>query len=334
MDVSEFHLTKTQLIEISNSFSKEIVNGCKQESSSLDCLPTYFGPATGDESGLFIGLDLGGTNVRALLVQLDGKLKQAAIIGKVSRTLNKAEMTSEDFLFGALADCIIQLLINQKIDGEISIGFTFSFPLEQTSGHKGRILRWAKSFSIPSSVGKDPADLLEKSLIKKGKKNAHIVALINDTTGTLLAGSFFYANCTVATILGTGTNCCVAIPRQMVTKSMGFFSGDTICVNLESGNFNRNLPRTKEDEKIDHESLNRGHQWFEKMVSGLYLGQISGSISTEVMSEIERLGHDHPMLERIKAVSTRSARLAAAAIAGSVLAIDPELSLNHTIAVD
>ncbi|CCD13108.1 unnamed protein product [Trypanosoma congolense IL3000] len=57
---------------------------------------------------------------------------------------------------------------------------------------------------------------------------------------------------------------------------------------MESGNFDSKyrfvLPTTRYDEEIDAASLNKGHQAFEKMISGMYLGEIARRVIVHLAS--------------------------------------------------
>jgi len=49
------------------------------------------------------------------------------------------------------------------------MGFCFSFPVEQTSIDKGKIVVMTKKFTNPGSQGADPVALLESSCRKAGQ---------------------------------------------------------------------------------------------------------------------------------------------------------------------
>jgi hexokinase len=55
-------------------------------------------------------------------------------------------------------------------------------------------------------------------------------------------------------------------------------------INMEWGNFNK-LKVTKYDRRLDKESVNPGAQILEKMVSGLYLGEICRLIMADLISK-------------------------------------------------
>ena len=66
------------------------------------------------------------------------------------------------------------------------IGFTFSFPCEQTALNKGKFLTPTKGWVLSDLVGEDVVEKLQKVIYQKQLK-IRITALINDTVGTLMA---------------------------------------------------------------------------------------------------------------------------------------------------
>ena len=55
-------------------------------------------------------------------------------------------------------------------DEELHMGFCFSFPVEQTSIDKGKIVVMTKKFSNPRAEGADPVGLLREACRKAGQK--------------------------------------------------------------------------------------------------------------------------------------------------------------------
>ena len=53
-------------------------------------------------------------------------------------------------------------------------------------------------------MGREVVQMLQEALDRKGCKSAHISALVNDTTGTLMAKAIEEKECYVGLILGTG----------------------------------------------------------------------------------------------------------------------------------
>ncbi|MCH89244.1 hexokinase-3-like, partial [Trifolium medium] len=141
------------------------------------------------------------------------------------------------------------------------LGFTFSFPVKQMSVSSGILIKWTKGFSIVDMVGKDVAACLQEAFARKGL-DVHVAALVNDTVGTLAVGHYHDPD-TVAAIV----------------------------VNMEWGNFwSSHLPRTSYDIELDAESPNPNDQGFEKMISGMYLGDIVRRVILRMSLESEMFG--------------------------------------------
>ncbi|KAI3881560.1 hypothetical protein MKW92_028307 [Papaver armeniacum] len=148
------------------------------------------------------------------------------------------------------------------------LGFTFSFPVKQLSISSGTLIRWTKGFSIDDAVDKDVVVELTKALDRQGI-DMRVAALVNDTIGTLAGGKYFNNDVAAAVILGTGTNAAYVERAHAIPKS-----GEMV-INTEWGNFqSSHLPVTEYDQALDQDSLNVGEQIFEKVISGMYLGDI------------------------------------------------------------
>ena len=106
-----------------------------------------------------------------------------------------------------------------------------------------------------------------------------VTALINDTTGTLIASAYIDTKIKIGCIFGTGCNAaymeeCGSIPKL---AHMNLPPDTLMAINCEWGAFDNEhkvLPRTQYDILIDQDSPRPGQQAFEKMIAGLYLGEI------------------------------------------------------------
>ena len=141
-----------------------------------------------DEKGLFYALDLGGTNFRVLRVQLGGKDKRVVkqefeevsipphlMVGSSDVSVIQAfkecfmlfrfvscSEVCEWWWFQALFDYIAAALAKfVATEGEglhvspgrqRELGFTFSFPVRQSSISSGSLIKWTKGFSIEDAV--------------------------------------------------------------------------------------------------------------------------------------------------------------------------------------
>jgi hexokinase len=106
-----------------------------------------------------------------------------------------------------------------------------------------------------------------------------LTALINDTTGTLIASAYTDTKMKIGCIFGTGCNAaymenCGSIPKL---AHMNLPPDTPMAINCEWGAFDNEhkvLPRTPYDIIIDKDSPRPGQQAFEKMIAGLYLGEL------------------------------------------------------------
>ncbi|KAF5199835.1 Hexokinase-2 protein [Thalictrum thalictroides] len=164
--------------------------------------------------------------------------------------------------------------VNSLPTGKREIGFTFSFPVKQTSIDSGILIKWTKGFAVSGTAGKDVVACLNEAMERQGL-DMRVSALVNDTVATLAGARYWDDDVMVAVILGTGTNACYvervdAIPKLQSQMSS---SGSTI-INTEWGAFSNGLPLTEFDKDMDAASINPGEQIFEKTISGMYLGEI------------------------------------------------------------
>jgi len=230
--------------------------------SYVDNLPT------GDEHGLYYALDLGGTNFRVLRVQLGGREKrvikqQYEEVSIPPHLMVGSSMELFDFIAAALAKFV-------DTEGEDfhlpegrqrELGFTFSFPVNQTSISSGTLIKWTKGFSVNGTVGADVVSELSKAMERQGL-DMKVTALVNDTVGTLAGGRYLDNDVVAAVILGTGTNAAYVEHANAIPKWTGLLpkSGNMV-INTEWGSFKSDkLPLSEYDKAMDFESLNPGEQ--------------------------------------------------------------------------
>lgn len=168
------------------------------------------------------------------------------------------------------------------------IGFCFSFACEQTSLGDGKLLLWTKSFRGTGLIGEDVVSVLKSAFAARGI-DAQIPALMNDTVATLIALKYAEPSTQVGIILGTGTNCAylekteriAKLPRAAKGAGASRAYGPLMVINTEWGdldNAGNALPRCEEDLWVDFSSANPGHGLFEKLIAGLYMGEVARRI--------------------------------------------------------
>lgn len=163
---------------------------------------------------------------------------------------------------------------------QLHVGFTFSFPCVQHQLDEGILVSWTKGFKATDVEGHDVVALLKEAVKRQGELNLEIVVLMNDTVGTMMNCAYENFNCEIGLIVGTGSNACYM--EEM--KNIEIVEGDEgrMCINIEWGAFGDNGClddiRTTFDKLVDINSVNPGKQRYEKMISGMYLGEIVRNI--------------------------------------------------------
>jgi len=269
-----FAVSDGRLRTMIGAFHGEMRLGLAGQSSSLRMLPTYVDLPTGRERGTFLALDLGGTNVRILRVDLPG---DGSFPGRIEDQfqLSREQVTTDGkVLFGAIARFIGRFLRERGLSGRYPLGFTFSFGIRQHSIARGDLIAWTKGWTAEGVVGRDIVELLNRALTGEDAAGVRVVSLNNDTTGTLMALAYLDPDCDAGCILGTGTNICYRERTAEIRKPVGPYGRDHMIINMESGNFNASLPQNRYDALLDRQSGSPGRQVEEKMVSGKYLGEL------------------------------------------------------------
>ncbi|KAK9102292.1 hypothetical protein Sjap_019546 [Stephania japonica] len=292
-----------KLRQVADAMTVEMHAGLASEGGSkLKMLISYVDNLpTGDERGLFYALDLGGTNFRVLRVQLGGKegrvVKQE--FTEVSIPPNLMVGTSDE-LFDYIATELAKFVVTEGEGFHLSpgrqreLGFTFSFPVKQLSINSGTLMTWTKGFSINDAIGQDVVMELTKAMERKGL-DMRVAALVNDTIGTLAGGRYFNNDVAAAVILGTGTNAAYVERAQAIPKWHGLVQSEEMVINMEWGNFrSSHLPITEYDQALDADSLNPGDHIFEKIISGMYLGDIVRRVLCRMAEEAAFFGDTVP----------------------------------------
>ncbi|WCJ42568.1 hexokinase 1 [Euphorbia peplus] len=279
-------------VEMHAGLASEGGSKLKMLISFVDNLPT------GDEKGVYYALDLGGTNFRVLRVVLGGREDRVVKQEFEEVSIPPHLMVgSSDALFDFIAQALAKFVATESDDLPLpdgqqrEIGFTFSFPVRQTSISSGTLIKWTKGFSIEDTVGQDVVGELSKAMDRVGL-DMRVAALVNDTIGTLAGGRYYDNDVVAAVILGTGTNAAYVERAQAIPKWHGLLpkSGEMV-INMEWGNFrSSHLPLTIYDLELDAESLNPGEQIFEKIISGMYLGEIVRRVLLKMAEEAAFFG--------------------------------------------
>ncbi|XP_062242884.1 hexokinase HKDC1-like [Platichthys flesus] len=275
-----------QLSAISARFQAEMKKGLSAESNAaaaVKMLPTHVrSTPDGSERGQFLVLDLGGSKFKVLRVKVrDGtgirrggvemeersyQIPQELLVGRGAELLDHVSESLKDFLHEK----------NISLEKRHPLAFTFSFPCEQSALDQGSLLSWSKNFRARGLQGKDVVQALRDAIGRTGGMNTEVLAVVNDTVATMMTCGFEDKYCEVGLIIGTGTNACY----MEELRHIDLVEGDEgrMCVNTEWGAFGDDGALsdyiTEFDRELDAASNNPGKQIFEKMVSGMYLGEL------------------------------------------------------------
>uniref|UniRef100_A0A668RDH8 Phosphotransferase n=1 Tax=Oreochromis aureus TaxID=47969 RepID=A0A668RDH8_OREAU len=358
-----FQLSPEMLQEVSARLRKDLLRGLGKHShhkAPVKMLPTFVrATPDGTEKGDFLALDLGGTNFRVLHVRVEEEAQ------KVLKMDSQICAIPQEMMLGTG---------EQNLKGKtLPLGFTFSFPCEQLEIDKSILIRWTKGFNCSGVEGKDVVQLLKEAIHRRGDYDIGSVAMVNDTVGTMMSCGYRDQSCEIGMIIGTGTNACYMEEMKNVKRIEG--ADGRMCINTEWGGFGDDGSLddilTEFDVEVDKTSINPGQKLetdkivrlvLVKMTKDklLFKGQISetlgtpGQFETKFISEIEdglenakkiltELGLDWDPVDACvvrlvcDTISSRSARLCAAALATLVNRIRNNRKLDHlktTVGVD
>jgi hexokinase len=163
-----FIVPTEKLKEITVRFVTELEKGLTLEGGDIPMLPTWcMAYPTGKETGTFLAIDMGGSNLRVCEISLPSGPGVFDIIQSKYRLPEELKSSTADELWGFVADCIKQF-VEYHHEGErmatMPLGFTFSYPVTQQSIDHGNLQRWTKGFNVPGVEGHDVVPQFEAAL--------------------------------------------------------------------------------------------------------------------------------------------------------------------------
>jgi hexokinase len=125
---------------------------------------------TGYETGTYLALDMGGTNLRVCEIVLTDEKSEFDIIQSKYRMPEELKTGESEELWEYIADCLQQFIEThhqgEKIE-QLPLGFTFSYPATQNYIDEGILQRWTKGFDIDGVEGKNVVPMFEEALAKR-----------------------------------------------------------------------------------------------------------------------------------------------------------------------
>nr|QNL10624.1 hexokinase [Haematococcus lacustris] len=303
----------------------------------------------GTETGDAYAIDLGGTNFRVMHVRLS---EQRSLVA--AQELHEVALPVEVYtgsctqLFDFLAHTLTGFIRehggcnSMKAGGLPVVGFCFSFPTHQTALDAGVLLDWTKNFTCVGAIGQDPVKLLSEALERAGQP-CHIAALLNDSVAVLAAHRYLEPSTSIAVIIGTGTNACYverlgALTKWRPTSPSGQLldlapETETV-VNVEWGSFwSPALPHCAEDWEVDAATAHQGKGMFEKLLSGMFLGEVARRMLLRLVADTKLLGDwsSSPDAARVMATLAVKGVLTTAHLAAIVEDRSPRLTITAQV---
>jgi len=335
---NEFRLSTSELWRISDAFLADM-----QEKNMLRMFNTFISPVKSVDDGEYITIDFGGSNIRMALFQVKNRQANILHISKIRLRSRVKDYTTSDYslkdIFDLIAKQLSKIVDHKK---EYKLVHTFSFAFVSSSKNNAVLPNFTKGIQLRFSPTQDINALLKQSFEEANLKITP-VAIINDTTSSLVTGNFQNPQTDIALIAGTGHNSC-------------FISASGEIINIESGYFAKNLPLTKYDKQLfSLLTPEEQTQLFEILTAGKYMSKIAqqilkelnifhhvDNISTSVLSMAVdgRLRIKYSKEQKITLrelgmiLMERSAALTAAEIFAIVRFIDPEFQRKHNIVFD
>ncbi|RDW80500.1 hypothetical protein BP5796_05198 [Coleophoma crateriformis] len=315
IDTAKVHRLAQALCETFRSLARESENQFLSTPISESVLRP-----DGDESGRYLAIDIGGTNLRVGFIELlypsDHALNGIpnGDSSRVRRLLEKAWPIGEQLknekaedLFAWIGHCIAEVVRdastawNGELAPELPMGVTFSFPMIQHTLSDATLMSMGKGFAITSNLDLG-RQLLQGYESHRGTlPRIRIAAIANDTVATLVSFCFQAQNqpgCKAAMGLigGTGSNATIPLFPRLLHASKRLNSDETkIVVNTE-WSINGAAPPlqalgliTPWDKILDLQGEVPGFQPFEYMTAGRYLGELGRLILLDYLTSIRSI---------------------------------------------
>ncbi|XP_027077717.1 probable hexokinase-like 2 protein [Coffea arabica] len=292
----------TKLWLVANDLAVDMQTGLISEQSKLGMFPFYSGSLpTGDEKGVYYGINLRGDNFLILRAQLGGKNEilsefQREEVQIPSRVISADSKELFDLIALELSKFVS---LHEDLTGKtklekLKLGFTISPPVDQAAASSCRGIDWRRL--TDDTVRTQMMTEINEALLKHGVE-MQVSAMVDEVIGCL-AGARYYSRESVAALsLGMAVNAAYMESVQEVQKLQGQLSNSgEMAISVNWGNFSSiHLPMTEFDASLDSESTNPGSGIFEKLISGMYLGEIVRKVLLKMAQEAALFGDNLPI---------------------------------------
>ncbi|XP_040961538.1 probable hexokinase-like 2 protein isoform X2 [Gossypium hirsutum] len=287
-----------KLWQVANAMVSDMgasLSSSDEATSSLNMFVSYASPLpTGiNEKGMYYGVNLRQTKILMVCGRLQGKNQPISDLYVDEVPIPSSVMigTSQELYDYIAAELVKFVSAHPEKDDEApandkKLGFTVSSGDDQSTAISGgkRSDHWNESSS--GETWSEIASSCANSRIEQ----------VDDIVGNLAGGRYYDKDCVAAITLGMGTNAAYVDTTQSAPRWHDSLpKKGEIVVCMEWGNFNTcHLPITQYDTSLDAASSNPGHRIFEKMISGMYLGEIVRRVLVRMAQEAALFGQSVP----------------------------------------
>ena len=279
-----FVLTNEQLHTIKESFLSEIQKGLKKESNntaSIKCWPTYVHEfPTGCEYGMFLVVEVGGSNFRISCIHLKGPRDYSA--NKESFDLSmQLQSGNVDNIFDRITDSLYKFLKDNDLLREpLALTLCLSYVLFNTSLNTAVIKDFTKDVYVQRLLNRNVVTLLQDAIERRKGLRVTVVAVLNDCTAALLCSNRFGNDCSISVMVGSTCNAVYVENADEIELFESEKSDGIKCMVVDTlwGDFGSNghldAITTEFDKQLDEVSSNVGKHKFVKMTAGYYMGEL------------------------------------------------------------
>ncbi|KAK2846391.1 hypothetical protein FQN49_005767 [Arthroderma sp. PD_2] len=301
------HLTTKQMASMAAKIRTQLDKCAK--SSPVCMLPSFNHTLpTGREKGTFLALDVGGSTFRVALVELSGEGGTMKIVRMASSVIDESVKLLEGKAFFDWIALKIDEMLGSGTEGfgqestPLSMGLSWSFPIDQTSIRSGLVISMGKGFLCSNgTVGDDLSELIMDAC-RKRNLNVRIEAIVNDSSATLLSRAYSDPSTRMSLILGTGTNVAIHYPTHAIglekfgNRSAEWFAeASHVIINTELSMFGGGvLAMTRWDDDLNRSHIKPDYQPLEYLITGRYLGEIVRLMIVEAVQVAGLFGGELP----------------------------------------
>lgn len=267
----------TGVIDVVQALAQQVQQ--KSDNTMLESLVDRL--PSGTENGVVLAVDVGGSTLRAALLELHSGNTKVLQQNSWEIPDNVKQSDGRSFFnwIGERISVVLKLskwntkkLSKNGNKTHLDMGLSWSFPFVQDqSVDRAKVLAMGKGYDVQRDlVGCDLKDLFESCL---AKWNVKVKAIVNDTVAALLAHAYSNTSTKASVILGTGVNAAIVDHTgTLINTEISLLGGHGA------------LPQTIWDQFIDRVIVERsGFQPLETMIGGRYLGEIVRVMITELV---------------------------------------------------